>query len=454
MIPVERTNIKNFTSFAGSLSALTAGILFAWTSPSIPQLISKEYPGDITIEEASYLTVIPPLAAILGSPVFPYLMNKIGRKKTLLLMFITQTVVWIMIMFAESIYTFYISRFINGFGDACLYTVLPTYIGEVTTPSVRGTWGNSMQVMIYVGQLLINAVGGFCSIRTTAYVFVPLPFIFLFSFMTMPETPYYLLIKDKTEEAKRSLQRLRNKEDVEQELKQITSDIERQTQESGNWKDLFTSAVNRKALFAGAFIRGAQQLSGIAAFNVYTNYLFLQAGGELSHAVSSVIFQTILVVMNVIGSCTLDKLGRKKSMIFSCASCCLILGAEAAFFYIKVNTTIDVSHLMWFPLVGLIVYVIVYSIGLGIVPTLILSELFSASIKAKAVCVINVIFCLYVSGGTKLFQYLTDSFGLHAPFMVFCVCCLVSTILSFFFVPETKGKTLEEIQQSMMKSRK
>lgn len=202
-------------------------------------------------------------------------------------------------------------------------------------------------------------------------------------------------------------------------------------------------------MLAGAFVRGAQQLSGIAAFNTYTHYLFEQAEGNVSRTTSVIIFGSLLTLMCLISSIILDKLGRRLSMMISCVGCTIVLGAEAIYFYIKDFCQVGLSAVTWIPLAGMIMYVFVYSIGLGIVPTLITSELFSASIKAKGVCVANVIFFLYISIGTKLFQYTAHNLGMFAPFLIFSVSCLLSAIITYYVVPETRGRTLEEIQVSL-----
>lgn len=306
-----------------------------------------------------------------------------------------------------------------------------------------------MQIGIYTGQLLINIIGGYYTIEVTAYVFVTLPVIYLILFACMPETPYYLLMKGRKEDARVSLQRLRRKNNVTAELETIEMYMEKQKDVSSKWVDLFKVRANRKGLLAGCFVRAAQQFSGIAAFNVYTSYLFQQADTSISHTNSAIIFEFILVAMNICSSYFLDKLGRRKAMIISCCGSAFILLAEAIYFYLRDHAIVDVTYVKWIPLAGLVIYVIIYSVGLGIVPTLMLSELFSASIKGKAMCVVNIVFCLYVSAGTKIFQLLTANFGLCSPFLFFSVSCVFSTILSYYIVPETSGKTLEEIQENM-----
>lgn len=438
---LENTYIK----FLASMASVSVGTLYSWPSPSIPKLISEDYPGNITLEQVSYLTIIPSITAIFSNPIFSYLINVIGRKYSLLLVALPQFIAWILIVSTESIYVFYISRIFSGLADSCLLSALPAYIGEIATPHVRGFWGNIPVFNICIGQLLINTIGGYLDIKSTGYILSCFPIILAMTFVFMPESPYYLLLKGKRDEAEKSLKRLRRKLDVTDELREIEAAIQRQTGESANLKDLIRNKTNRKALTIAIFVRTAQMVSGIAAFGAYTQLIFHLAGGDLSPTLSSIIFSITVLVMIVPSAIILDNLGRRLSMIISCAGCSLTLGAEALYFYIGTYTNIDISDFTWFPVTAMVVYLIIYCIGLGLAPIILVGEVFATNIKGKGLGVVNLIFNIYVVAINKLFPFLTSSYGLYMPFLFYSLCTFVCTLFSFWWVPETKGKTLEEI---------
>ncbi|RZB58812.1 Sugar tr, MFS 1, and/or TRI12 domain containing protein [Asbolus verrucosus] len=440
--------------FLSCLSAFTAGLLFSWSSPSIPKIVNEKVNYNISLNEASYFTVIPPIGAIVSCFLFAKLNDSIGRKYTLLLIAVPHLVSLIIIATAKSVYLFYISRFITGLGDSCLFASLPIYVGEIATPKVRGTWGNFMTFLIYVGQLMSNVIGSYTSIATAAYIFMIFPVFFLCTFIFMPETPYFYLMKGRIEDARISLQKLRRKQNIEEELQQLKSDVDRQMSESGTWKDVLTVESNRKAIYAGIFLRASQQLGGISSFAVYTQYIFLKSGGDLSASTSAIIFMGLCAILNMCAGYTLDKVGRRKSYFLSLLLCGVVLLCEAIYFFLEqFFSDINIKIFNWIPLVGMILFVVFYSFGLGIVPTLMLGELFSASIKGKGLILLNIVFGVLVSCTTKLFHVLDTEFGLFAPFLFFSMSCFISTVLALYFVPETKGKTLEEIQQSLKGSK-
>lgn len=364
-----------------------------------------------------------------------------------MLIAIPQFASWMLIAFAENVYVLYASRFLTGLGDATFFASMPTYIGEIATPSVRGSWGNSVSICVYLGQLVVNAVSMRCNIRDTALILGCFPIIHILLMITLPESPYYLLMKNRRDEAEDALQKLRWQVNVDNELHVLTKDVHRQLSETGTFKDLFTIPVNRKALLISIANRGAQQLSGLSAFAVYTQYIFNQAGGHLSAPICAVIFCTVLVIAISIFAFILDKFGRKPMMCVSCIGCCIVLAIEATYFYIAQETDVDVSQARWIPLAGMLCYIVLCASGLGIIPTLMLGELFSTSIKGKALCVLNIFFSLYILSASKLYQTLSHHIGMYVPFYIFSFCCLISTVFSYYYIPETKGKTLEEIQQ-------
>lgn len=438
-----------------SIASLVFGMLFSWTSPSIPILISKEGGYGFTLEECSYLTVIPHVSIIFCSMFYTKLIDVIGRKYAVLLIGIPQIVSLFLIAFARNIYVFYVARAVGGIADTGVFTAMPTYIGEIATPKVRGSWGNFMTFAMYAGGALINLVGGYTSIQTTALITISLSILFLCTFIFVPESPYYFLMKGRKEEARKALVALRRTDNVQAELLQLESDVKRQMSESGTWKDLFLIHSNRKALMAGIFLRWAQQLSGIAVFEVYTQYIFEQAGGSYTAIESSIIFQCELTIGNFLASFVLDKIGRKPAMAYSSLCCSVVTGVVTVYLYISyAHPDVNLSNFRWVPLAGMITYGAFFSFGIGIVPTLMLGELFSTSIKGKGLMVLLISFGISVMLTTKLFQVMTVNFGMFSPFALFSLCSLLSAFFAYFFVPETKGKTLEEIQISLQGNKK
>lgn len=427
------------------MSAFSASSLFNWTSPAIPKLQSEDYPG-IDFTDVSYLSVIPPFATILTSPFYDYFLNRFGRKYTLLSVAVFHLLSFALIAVANNIWVFYLSRVLFGISDVFMFGSLPVYISEVTTPTVRGTWGNIMVIFIFIAQFSVNAVGYYCSIPTTACIFAMAPLIFFASFVFMPETPYHYVMKGRDAEAEKSLKRLRGTKYVNEELEQITADVKRQLLDPGTFKDLFYRKHNRKAISIVILARMIQQFAGLSALSVYNQYIFKQAGQKFNEGVSAMIFNAMLAVSTIFGPIFIRKFGTNLSMVISCTGSFITLTAEAIYFYLE-QQGVDLTTINWFPIFGLVIYVIAFSIGLALVPTLLLGELFATNMRGHASCTMNIAFSIFLSVATKLFHLLTSTFGIYVPFVFYAICSFAGIFLSYKFIPETKGKTLEEIQQ-------
>lgn len=352
---------------------------------------------------------------------------------------------------AKSIELFYVARVFTGFGDSFFFVSLPMYIGEISTPKVRGTWGNLVMVTVFLGMFLMNIIGSYLSITAASYVCLPFPLIFLVLMLTLPESPYYCIMKNQEDNAKRCLKFLRGKDNVDDEYEQLKIDVERQISETGTFKDLFKIPTNRRALLAGVFLRFSQQMSGLMVFNNFAQFIFNKAGTNISSEMSSMLFSGLLFTLTVLCVYTVEKFGRKKNYMYSLLLCGIVLLSLALYFFVDQKLKMDVSNLQWYPLLGMLLYILFMSFGVGIVPTLMLGELFSASIKTKALTVITLTTGWTQLVTNKIFYLLYSNFGLYTPFLLFAICCFVSTVLTIKVIPETKGKTLEEIQQTLRK---
>lgn len=388
---------------------------------------------------------------MLAGLFYPQLADKIGRKATLLSIAVPYTLSIVLTATARNIYLFYIARLLFGLGDACIISTLPSYIGEVAVPEVRGFWGNSPACFGLLGQLVINTVGGYLDIATAAWIMLFFPIFYFVAFSFAPESPYFYIVKSNRKDAKRVLQRLRGCEVVDDELLAIEKAIQRQMSETCTWKELLKSESNRKGLLAAAFLRSSQMLSGMACFAAYNQYIFQKSAGNLSAANSSIIFNAFSLVCTVSAMYFIDRLGRRKVVIVSLVGCGLSLACVSTYFYIEEKNFSLITSFQWIPLVGMTSYIALYSFGMSTVPTLMLGELFSASVKAKALTVLIFVAGTWICITTKLFQLLNTHFGMYTPFAFFTVCCFCSAILAYFLIPETKGKTLEEIQLGLKK---
>jgi SP family facilitated glucose transporter-like MFS transporter 8 len=176
--------------------------------------------------------------------------------------------------------------------------------------------------------------------------------------------------------------------------------------------------------------------------------LFQSAGSTLEPSTATIIVGVIQTVATFISTLVVDRLGRRILLLISdfvMAICTLLLGI---YFYLK-NEGHDTDNLGWLPLTSVCLFIVTFSLGYGPIPWMMVGELFAPHIKGFASslsCVLNWILAFVV---TRFYSNLADSFSIQATFWIFAVISAIGTAFVFFVVPETKGKTLDQIQKEL-----
>lgn len=229
----------------------------------------------------------------------------------------------------------------------------------------------------------------------------------------------------------------------------MKSYVEKEVSEKGTWLDLVKIPSNRRALIAGVFLRTAQQMSGFMTFNAFAAFVFKKADTNISSRLSSIIYSSLLSLTTVFSLYTIAKFPRIKNFLYSSIASAIVLLSLAIYFFLEQNSMLDMTNVHWIPLGGMIIFIIVATFGYANLPTLMLSELFSTTIKSKALTVTTIINGATNFISNKLFYVLYAQFGLYVPFLLFSIFGFLSSIFVMKLLPETQGKTLGEIQQSM-----
>ncbi|XP_015597134.1 facilitated trehalose transporter Tret1 [Cephus cinctus] len=444
-------------TMAGNLFLVAVGTMMGWSSPILPKLqvdpIADDNPLGIVVssEQGSWIGSLVAFGAIFGSIIAGVLGEKYGRKRALLLGAVPSVVGWILIGTATSIYQIYVARASFGLSVGLAFTVLPMYVGEIAEKSIRGTLSSLIQFFVAVGLLYAYSIGPYISYTLFWILCILIPILFFVSFVTMPESPYYLLIKGRNEEASQSLARLRGQSTagVQKEIDELQVIIEEAYRNQGSYVDLFRVVANRKALIMTCALMFFQQFTGINVVNFYAESIFRSTGTDLSGSISTIIISSVQLLSSIVTPLLADRLGRKILLISSGVGSALTLSALGLFFYMKNVMNMDVSDLSWLPVVSIVIYMAVYTIGWGPLPWTVMGEMFASDVKSKASGISS---CFCWSLGfliTKFFTNIETAFGTHSAFWMFGVCSLFSAVFVLTILPETKGKSLQEIQDEL-----
>ncbi|XP_031350820.1 facilitated trehalose transporter Tret1-like isoform X1 [Photinus pyralis] len=432
--------------FTGTISAVSDGMQYGWTAPVIPILESPNSPVPITEADVVWLENIYMLGGFAGLPLTIFSVDKFGRKYSILIAAVQNVVAWFLIAFAPSVEYLYVARFLSGIAGDVAFVSAPMYIGEIADQHIRGILGSFIYLMMLFGIVVVYSVAPFVSIPVSSAVGCSFLLIQILSFPFMPESPYYLLVKDKKDEARRSLQKLRAVMDVEKELEEISRAVERQKSERGHPLDLILVKSNRKAIIIMTVLNCAQHFSSISVILMNIHSILEDAASMLSPSTAAIIFAVLMLTASCVSASLIDKAGRKILLSSSSILTGISLLILASYFSVK-NSGVDVSSYNWVPVASVMLYAVTFKYGLGMVPIVMTAELFPTSVKAVGMTVSDAMYVIFAVVSIYLFQHLKGLYGMHVPFFIFASSCFITAVFTIFCIPETKGKTLEEIQQ-------
>ncbi|XP_065350463.1 facilitated trehalose transporter Tret1-like [Cloeon dipterum] len=463
MLPEKEQNAlpqgKMFPQYTAALIAtlgsFAAGTVMAWTSPTLPLLTGPSSPLPITPDEGSWVGCLMAVGALCGALPAGIVADTIGRRRAMQCVALPMLISWVLIILASSVGWLYAARIIAGLGVGAVSVVAPIYVGEIAASSIRGSLGGFFQMQLTIGILFAYLFGAAVPYLWLNILSGCVPLIYIITLFFIPESPQHLLAKNNRREAERSLRRLRGAGCyIDEELRQMQTALDRQRAESTTqmeaFKSIFTERAARKALLIGLGLMLFQQLSGINAVIFYTVSIFEAAGSTLSPSVSTIIVGVVQVVVSFIATLLVDRAGRRVLLFVSASVMALCLAALGVYFHL-LDTDVDVSSYGLIPLASVVLFIVMFSVGFGPIPWTMLGELFPAKIKGAAsalACVENYVLVFTV---TKSFQPLVEAVGSAATFGIFAGICVVAVLFTVFVVPETKGKTLEEIQQELAK---
>lgn len=419
---------------------------YGWSAPVIPLLTAPDTPVPITEDDITWLESIVMIGGFAGLPLTIFFVDKIGRKYSIMVSNVVGTVCWIMLALADSVGVIYTARFISGIIGNVAFVATPMYIAEISEQHVRGFLAGMTYLMMLLGFVIVYVVAPFMEIWQSSLVGVVILVAQFSTFTFMPESPYYLLIKNKREKALWNLKWFRNSEDVEDELEEIAAAVERQQNEKGRPKDLVVVPSNRRAMIIMSVLNGAQHFTGISVMIMNLHSILRAAGSEyLDSRLAAIIFGILMFLAALTAVTFVDKSGRKILLIISSFLTGICLAIIAVYFTLQ-HLKYDTRTYSWIPVVATMAYAVVFKGGLGIVPIILTGELFPTSVKAMGMTIADAMYVIFSAFSIYLYQTLANHYGLHVPFYVFAVFTILTAAFSYLYVPETKGKTLEQIQ--------
>ncbi|XP_072289667.1 solute carrier family 2, facilitated glucose transporter member 8 [Eucyclogobius newberryi] len=431
-------------SFAAVLGPLSFGFVLGYSSPAIPDLMSSTDPKlRLDAQQASWFGSVVTLGAAAGGLLGGWMVQRFGRKLSLMMSSVPFVCGFTVIVAAQNVWMLYAGRVLTGLASGVTSLAVPLYISETAHERVRGLLGSCVQLMVVLGIMGVYLAGLVLEWRWLAVFSSVPPAMMLVCMCFMPETPRFLLSRGQRREAEEALRFLRG---PEAPVQWECARIEESAQEQGSQlrlSDLQDPGVF-KPLLIGVFLMIFQQMTGINAIMFYAQSIFEQAhfqNGDLG----SVLVGVTQVVFTALAAVVMDRAGRRLLLMISGVSMALSTAAFGVYFYL-LNQPQPQTEMAWLALLSMGVFITGFALGWGPIPWLVMAEILPVRVRgfAGAACVLTNWGMAFIV--TKNFQDMMTLLTSAWTFWLFSFMCVLNLVFTTFFLPETKGKTLEQIE--------
>ena len=434
--------------FAAAAFAALGGLLFGYDTGVISgALIFIRTQFGLSTFQQELLVSIVLVGAAVGALSGGRLADVFGRRFMLMVTAVIFVTGALVCAAAPSLNILVFGRLIVGLGIGFATSTVPIYISEVSPPQTRGWQVSLFQLAITIGILAAYVVdytfAGSASWRwMLGLAFVPGAILGL-GMLRMPESPRWLAEHGQSNLARRILARIRGTENIESEWLEIQKTLT-ETEERGRFSDLFSPTL-RTALLIGIGLAIFQQVTGINTV-IYYAPLIVQSAG-ISTASGAILATAgiglVNVIMTIVAMWLIDRVGRRPLLLIGIGGMILSLGVLGFVFRMPTG-----GALAWLAVVTLMVYVASFAISLGPIFWLIIAEIYPLRVRGVAegtAAGVN-----WASNFVVSFTFLTlvEVLGPSMTFWVYALLAVASWLFAYYLVPETKGRTLEEIEHS------
>ena len=457
---------KKFVWFMASIAA-TGGLLFGFDtgviSGAIPFMQKDLNISDSGIED---ITTFALIGAMIGALVSGYLSDRFGRKRIILAAAVIFLLGAIGCGSADGVTGLMAARIFLGIGIGVASFSTPLYLAEISPASIRGTLVSMFQLLITVGLLgaflsdsaIADDANNSCW-RNMFYVGVIPAIILLVGMFFLPESPRWLLSKGHEAEAIKILEKIEDPSIIAEEVNKMKSDIA-QTKEELSITETFKQKWMFYPLMLAVLIMFFQQAVGINTVIYYGPSIFQKAGFESGEAalMAQVSVGVVNVIFTIASLFLIDRIGRRKLFFLGMTGMVVTL-LMISYGFISLSDA--GSNGRYLVVASMLLYIVFFAISMGPLGWLIITEVFPVKVRGVGSSIGSlanwgfnslIVWTFYksIKGFTNFFGG-DESYGTAGVFCMFAAIALIGIIWGYFFLPETKGKKLEDIESHWKK---
>jgi SP family arabinose:H+ symporter-like MFS transporter len=410
-------------------------------------------------------TLTATLSIFLAGP----LADRIGRRTVLRIAAMVFAVSAIVAAAASSYSMLIVARLLSGLGVGCVLVAAPMYIAEISTPALRGRMVTINQLFLVTG-IFLAAASNLLIVRLENFNFDWLlqlhlaesnwrwmlgigafpAILYMFALFFVPESPRWHAMHGRLDAARRVLVGAHGEAFAERELAEVSASLAHETRKSdASLRELWAPEL-RGVLFIGLVVGILQQITGINSVLAYATMIFTNAGGAGMNVDASFLQTLFITLVNVvftaIAMLLIDRVGRRPLMLFGTAGIAVSLLVTAAGFQSS-GPTLDTPWV----LTGLLCFVACFALSLGPVMWVLLSEIFPNRVRALAISCVGLVNSTVCFFAQLVFPWQMEHLGGARTFVIYAVFAVLGVALLARILPETRGRSLEELEESLVR---
>ncbi|KAF7993972.1 hypothetical protein HCN44_011241 [Aphidius gifuensis] len=431
------------------LACIIAGLSNGWTSPFLAKLTipNIETSFKLTESEASWVASLVNLGRFFGVIIGAILQGIVGRKNTILMATLPITIGWSSMIFSNSVLWLYSARIFCGIGSGITWSAISLYISEIADSSIRGSLILLTTNTASFGALLGNIIGPYLKLEEFGYVVLTIIIIFIILFSFIPDSPYYYILMNNEKKAEQSLKWYKPNAIISKEINEIKLFI---GNDNLNLKEKlmeFNKPNNRKNIISLLILNIFLLLSGHNIMSYYAEIIVIKSKINIKPSNVVILLGFCTVIAGITATFVIDKFGRRFLLISSSIGTCLSMIILSLHFHL-LSLNYHPNNLIALPIIGLLLFNFSISLGMIPVPGALLGELFEHNTKTYASMFFSGSLSILSFLTTKTFQPVLNIIGEKYIFLLFSFGAFFTAPFTYFFINETKGKTLVDIQKN------
>jgi sugar porter (SP) family MFS transporter len=432
-----------------SLVAAIGGLIFGFDTAIVAgatRYMKEQFSLD-SLQEGWAVAVVL-VGCMFGAGLAGPISDRIGRRRFMLVSAVLFLVSAVGCALPRTIAEFMIFRFVAGLGVGSAAVLSPLYIAEIAPARARGALVSVNQLAIVTGILLayfVNWIFAGAGPANWRWMFacgaVPSVLFFLL-LLGVPESPRWLVKNGREDEARTVLTRADTAEAAAAGIRDIKDAL---ALEEGSYREIFRPAFRRPLVIA-VVLAVFQQITGINAILYYAPRIFEGAGFERMSAIGqSAVVGLVNMLFTVVAIVLADKVGRRPLLLIATAGMggsLVLLGAAFKFSFLPASALLFV----------ILLYIAFFASAMGPLVWVVMAEIFPIKVRGAAMGLATLVLWLADFAVTLTFPVISDRFHPATAFWLYAGMCALDLVFMAFFLPETKGKTLEEIERRWLKA--